>query len=217
MLQLNRFTFNAFQVNTYILWDKTKECAIIDPGCYGPQEQAEITGFIREEGLKPVRLINTHLHIDHIAGMAFISREYNLQPEAHFGGIIFVRNAETTGYIYGFDGLETLDPAKPLKEGDIIRFGNSGLEVIETPGHADGSICLISHSDRFVITGDVLFYQSIGRTDLPTGNYDLLIKNIRDKLLTLPHDYKVYPGHGPETTIGFEAYSNPFLADLDYK
>ncbi|MBW6460221.1 MAG: MBL fold metallo-hydrolase [Bacteroidales bacterium] len=216
MLQLNRFTFNAFQVNTYILWDETKECAIIDPGCFGQWEQDEITGFIMKEGLKPVRLINTHLHIDHIAGMAFISKQYNLQPEAHFGGILFVRNAEKTGYIYGFDGLETVDPAKTLSEGDVIRFGNSELAVVETPGHADGSVCLISHNDRFVITGDVLFYQSIGRTDLPTGNYDLLIKNIREKLLTLPHDYKVYPGHGPETTIGFEAYSNPFLADLGY-
>jgi hydroxyacylglutathione hydrolase len=215
MINIERFAFNPFQVNTYILWDDTKECAIIDPGCYGRAECEEISGFITEKGLKPVRLLNTHCHIDHIAGMSFISREYGLKPEAHPDGIHFIRHAEKTGFIYGFEKLETIDPQLPLKEGDIIRFGNSGLEVTETPGHADGSVCFISHTDKFVITGDVLFHQSIGRSDLPTGDYDLLIRNIRQKLLTLPPDYRVYPGHGPDTTIGYESYSNPFLTELD--
>ena len=213
MIDIQRFAFNPFQVNTYILWDETKECAIIDAGCYGQAEHDEITGFIEENGLKPVRLLNTHCHIDHIAGMAFISREYGLKAEAHPDGLPFIRHAEKTGFIYGFEKLETIDPQLPLKEGDIIRFGHAELEVVETPGHADGSVCFICHADKFVITGDVLFYQSIGRSDLPTGDYDLLIRNIREKLLTLPRDYKVYPGHGPETTIGFESYSNPFLND----
>ncbi|MCU0370362.1 MAG: MBL fold metallo-hydrolase [Bacteroidales bacterium] len=211
MLNIRRFPFNPFQVNTYILWDETKECAIIDPGCYGTREEDEITGFIRQNGLKPVRLINTHCHIDHIAGMAFISREYGLKPEAHPGGLGFIKHSAKAGFIYGFDDLETIEPELPLKEGDVVRFGKAELEVVETPGHADGSVCFISHADRFVITGDVLFHQSIGRSDLPTGDYDLLIRSIREKLLTLPHDYKVYSGHGPETTIGFESYSNPFL------
>jgi hydroxyacylglutathione hydrolase len=214
MMQIERFVFNPFQVNTFLLWDETKECAIIDAGCYTMKEQAEITGFIKAKGLKPVRLINTHCHIDHIPGMAFISREYGLKPEAHPGGLEFIRHAEKTGLIYGFNDLEIIIPQIPLKEGEAVRFGNSELQVVETPGHADGSVCFISHTDKFVITGDVLFYQSIGRTDFPTGDYDLLIKSLREKLLTLPHDYKVYPGHGPETTIGFESYSNPFLADL---
>jgi len=211
MIQIQRLAFNPFQVNTYILWDETKECAIIDAGCYGQAEQDEITGFIKENGLKPVRLLNTHCHIDHITGMAFVSREYGLKPEAHMGGIEFIKHAKKTGIVYGFDNIETIIPELPLKEGDIIRFGKAELEVTETPGHADGSVCFISHSDKFVITGDVLFSQSIGRTDFPTGDYDLLIKSIREKLLTLPPQYKVYPGHGPETTIGFESYSNPFL------
>jgi glyoxylase-like metal-dependent hydrolase (beta-lactamase superfamily II) len=214
MLNLHRFSFNPFQVNTYILWDETKECAIIDPGCYGSEEEKMLTDFILENGLKPVRLINTHCHIDHIAGLAFVSREYGLKAEAHFDGINFIRHAEKAGFIYGFDQLETIDPEIPLKEGQVIRFGNSELQVIETPGHADGSVCFISHADRFVITGDVLFAQSIGRSDLPTGDYDLLIKNIFEKLLTLPKDYKVYPGHGPETTIAYESYSNPFLTEI---
>ena len=214
MLNIQRFIFNPFQVNTFVLWDETGECAIVDPGCYSPREQDELKEFIREKGLRPVRLINTHCHIDHIAGMAFVSREYGLQPEAHFDGIPFIRHSEKTYFIYGFDTLETIDPHLPLKEGDIIRFGTSEMHVVETPGHAAGSVCFISHQDKFVITGDVLFHQSIGRTDLPTGDYDLLIKNIREKLLTLPPDYKVFPGHGPETTIGFEAYSNPFLEKI---
>jgi hydroxyacylglutathione hydrolase len=211
MLNIQRFSFNPFQVNTYILFDETKECAIIDAGCYGQAEQEELTGFIRENGLKPVKLINTHCHIDHIAGTAFASREFGLKLEAHEGGLKLIKHAEKAGFIYGFDRLETIDPEVLLKEGDIIRFGNSELEVIETPGHADGSVCFISHADKFVITGDVLFNGSIGRTDLPTGNYDVLMKNIREKLMTLPEDYRVFAGHGPETTIGYEAYSNPFL------
>jgi len=213
MLQIQRFVFNPFQVNTYVLWDDTKECAIIDPGCYEQAEENELYEFIVNKGLKPVRLLNTHCHIDHIAGLAVVSRKYGLKPEAHFDGTGFIRHAEQAGFIYGFDRLETIDPELPLNEGDIVRFGGSELEVIETPGHADGSICLISHAGKFIITGDVLFYQSIGRTDLPTGNYDLLIENIRQKILALPNDYKVYPGHGPETTIGFETYSNPFLTE----
>ena len=213
MLRIERFTFNPFQVNTYIVWDDTKECAIIDPGCYGQAEQDELTGFIKEHGLKPVRLLNTHCHIDHIAGMAFVSREYVLKAEAHFDGLVIIRHAAKAGFIYGFDNLETIDPELPLKEGDLIRFGNTELEVVETPGHADGSVCFICHTGKFVITGDVLFKQSIGRSDRPTGDYDLLIRSIRDKLLTLPHEYTVYPGHGGDTTIGFESYSNPFLND----
>ena len=211
MLNIQRLTFNPFQVNTFVLWDETKECAIVDAGCYGAAEQEELTGFISRHKLKPVKLINTHCHIDHIAGTAFASRAYQLDFMAHEGGIRLIRHAEKAGFIYGFEKLETIDPKVLLKEGDIVKFGNTELLVIETPGHADGSVCFISHKEKFVITGDVLFHQSIGRSDLPTGNYEVLMKSIREKLLTLPPEYKVYPGHGPETTIGYEAYSNPFL------
>jgi len=211
MTQIQGFAFNSFQVNTYILWDETNECAIIDPGCYDADEQNTLTGFISENGLKPVRLLQTHCHIDHITGMAFISKEYGLKPEAHEACKGFIRHAEKAAFVYGFEHLEIIVPELPLREGDIVRFGNTELHVVETPGHADGSVCFINHKDKFVITGDVLFHQSIGRTDFPTGDYDLLIKSIREKLLTLPPDYRVYPGHGPDTTIGFESYSNPFL------
>lgn len=214
MLQIKKFVFNPFQVNTYLLFDDTGECIIIDAGCNIPSEEAEIAGFIEKNGLRPVRLLNTHCHIDHITGNAFMIKKYSLSLEAHPDGIHFIRHSKENAAIFGFEDLEPVMPLHDLHEGQVIGFGRSELEVVETPGHAAGSLCFISHEARFVITGDVLFKQSIGRTDLPTGNFDLLIDSIQRKLFTLPKDYTVYPGHGPETTIGMEMYSNPFLADL---
>lgn len=214
MLQVKKFVFNLFQVNTYLLFDESKECIIIDAGCREPVEEQRIAGFIEMKGLKPVRLVNTHCHIDHIAGNAFIAKKYNLKLEAHPAGVHFIRHSRENAAIFGFENLEPVIPQLELHEGQLIRFGQSELEIVETPGHAAGSLCFIHHAGQFVITGDVLFNQSIGRTDLPTGNFDLLIDSIRQKLFTLPKDYTVYPGHGPETTIGMEMYSNPFLADL---
>ena len=214
MIQVKKFIFNPFQVNTYLLWDETRECVIIDAGCSGKIEQKELTGFIEREGLKPVRLLNTHSHIDHIAGNAFVVEKYNLKLEAHPDGKPFIDHSQETAKTYDFVNFETVEPELPIHEGDVIKWGNSELEVVETPGHADGSVCFINRPQKFVISGDVLFYQSIGRTDFPTGDYDLLIDNIFKKLLTLPREYTVYPGHGPETTIGFEMYANPFLGRL---
>ena len=214
MPQIKRFIFNLFQVNTYILYDESGECVIIDAGCYGVSEEEEIAGFVEKSGLKPVRLLNTHSHIDHITGNMFISRKYGLKLEAHPDGGHFVRHAPEDAAVFGFDDIEPLMPEVALTEGGLIRFGNSELEIIETPGHAAGSVCFINHQGKFVITGDVLFRQSIGRTDLFSGDFDTLVDSIRNKLFTLPKDYTVYPGHGPETSIGIEMYSNPFLADL---
>lgn len=211
MIQVKKFIFNPFQVNTYLLWDETLECIIIDPGCADTAEQEQITGFISEKNLKPVKLLNTHSHIDHIAGNVFIAKYYGLKLEAHKDGKPFIDHSKDNAFIYGFDEFETMLPEVHIQEGDVIRWGQSELEVVDTPGHAVGSVCFINHQQKFVVVGDVLFYQSIGRTDLPTGDYDLLIANITHKLLTLPPDYTVYSGHGPETTIGFEAYANPFL------
>lgn len=214
MPEIKKLTFNPFQVNTFLLWDNTKECAIIDPGCYDEDEKSELRKFIEKNGLKPVVLINTHSHIDHIVGNEFVKQTWGLRVMAHTDGKRFAENAHQNAFIYGLSGVNFLTPEEHVGEGDTVRFGESELEVTETPGHADGSICLISHEENFVIVGDVLFYQGIGRTDLPTGNYDLLLKNIKEKLFTLPNNYTVYPGHGPETTIGFEKNSNPFLAKL---
>lgn len=214
MIKIKKFTFNAFQVNTYLLYDESNECVIIDPGCYDEAEKEELTEFIRSNGLIPVRLLNTHSHIDHIVGNRFITEKYTLKLEAHPGGTKFIDHSDQTAFIYGFEGVKMKQIDLHLKEGDNIHFGNSVLEVLETPGHANGSVCFLSREQKFVITGDVLFYQSIGRTDLPDGNYKTLLNSIEQKLLTLDNQYVVYPGHGPETTIGFERMSNPFLAEL---
>jgi len=157
-------------------------------------------------------MINTHAHIDHILGNTFVCEKYNLKPEAHIAGLKFYEIAPASGSVFGISVGKVIMPVDFLKEGDIVKIGNFSLKVLYTPGHADGSICLVNEEGSFVITGDVLFRESIGRTDLPTGNLDKLLESIRLKLFTLPDQYIVYPGHGPTTTIGFEKRNNPFIS-----
>lgn len=211
MITVKKFVFNSFQVNTYVLFDETKECVIIDAACYEDFEKEELVEYIAKEGLKPVRLLDTHCHIDHILGNNFVADKYNLGIEIHRDGLPFHKGVKNHGVAFGFDLEPLTEPSNFLKEGDKVKFGNSELEVLYTPGHADGSVCFLNRKQKFVIVGDVLFNQSIGRTDLPTGDYDLLIKSIREKLFTLPDDFTIYPGHGPETSIGFEKVNNPYL------
>lgn len=211
MITVKSFIFNPFQVNTYLLFDETKEAVIIDPGCLEDYEKKEISDFITSQKLKPVRLLNTHPHIDHIAGNKFIAETYGLILEVHKDSIALLRSAKGFAVAFGFAQVEALEPGNFLSEGDIITFGNSELKILYTPGHADGSVCFYSEKNKFVIVGDVLFNEGIGRTDFPTGNYDVLIKNINTKLFTLPDDTEVYPGHGHSTTIGYEKENNPFL------
>jgi len=211
MIKIKRFVFNFFQVNTFVLYDESNECIIIDPGCIDPKEQKELLDFINDNDLSPVKLLNTHTHIDHILGDVFITESFGLKPEIHEGGLPFMEHLIESANQFNVV-VETIPEAgKFLHDGDIIKFGNSSLEVLETPGHADGSICFYSKEQKFVIVGDVLFNQSIGRTDLPTGDFDLLAKSIKEKLYSLPEDTVVYPGHGPETTIGFEMRNNPYV------
>jgi len=211
MINFHRFTFNDFQVNTYILWDETKECLIIDAACYSEKEQKNLTSFINSNNLKPVKFVNTHNHIDHILGNPFIKKQYNIPLYSHKAGDLFIRMAQSSGTIFGIQVKETVSPDHYLDEGDILTFGNSELKIIYTPGHADGSICMYATEEKTLISGDVLFKEGIGRTDLPTGNFDLLEKNIREKLYGLEDKVRVLPGHGPETTIGKEKTSNPFI------
>jgi len=211
MITIKKFTFNDFQVNTYLLYDETKECIIVDAGNYNKHEDEDLSQFITEEGLKPVCLVNTHCHIDHILGSAFVEKTYGLGISMHKDGKMFIDNAINQANAYGFNLKEVAKVTGFLNEGDKIKFGNSEVEVLSTPGHADGSICLVNHKQEFVITGDVLFYESIGRTDLPTGDYNVLKENIFSKLFSLKGSYIVYPGHGPSTSIGHEEMNNPFL------
>jgi hydroxyacylglutathione hydrolase len=211
MTSVKNFIFNAFQVNTYLLYDETGECIIIDPGCMDKKEEQELTDFINTKNLKPVRLFNTHTHVDHIAGNKFVSEKYKIPLAIHEEGLAFIKSAKGYAAAFNFDIGETIIPTEFIKDGTIIIFGNSELKVLYTPGHANGSVCFYCEKDKFVIVGDVLFNGSIGRTDFPTGNYDLLISSIKEKLFILPDDTVVYSGHGPKTSIGYEKTTNPFL------
>lgn len=212
MITIKRFTFNPFQENTYLLSDETNECIIIDAGMDGSQEEDEIAAYISENSLKPVLLVNTHAHIDHILGNSFVANTYKVDLVAHKDCVNFIERAAGQAQMFGMQMSKTKAIDKFINEGETLDFGNSSLQILLTPGHADGSLCFYSAEDKFVITGDVLFNQSIGRTDLPTGNYDLLQKSIWEKLFTLPDETVAYPGHGPETTIGYEKLHNPFVA-----
>lgn len=211
MADVHFFTFNAFQENTYIIHDDTGECIIIDPGCSTAQEQAQLSGYIRSNDLEPVRLINTHCHIDHILGNAFVSRTWGLPLEIHKGEIPVLESGVMVSQMYGIPYDPSPAPEKYLAAGDQVTFGHTILQVLYTPGHSPASICLYAQSEHWLIGGDVLFYESIGRTDLPGGDYDTLIGSIRNELLTLEDGVRVYPGHGPATTIGHERVFNPFL------
>jgi len=213
MINVQSFAFNAFEVNTYVLHDEvTRKCVIVDAGMQNHSEEDEIVAYIESNGLKPVLLLNTHTHIDHILGNAFLAEKYDLPLAAHREAEKIMTNAPAYAMTFGISMPKVKHIDTYLEEGDNVEFGNSFLETLFTPGHADGSVCFYSATDNFVITGDVLFNQSIGRTDLPTGDYDLLQKSIWEKLFTLPDETVVYPGHGPETTIGSEKVNNPFVA-----
>ncbi|MCH7535271.1 MAG: MBL fold metallo-hydrolase [Bacteroidetes bacterium] len=211
MIKIRSFVFNAFQENTYILYDESKECIIFDPGCNEPFEEEQVTSFIEENKLKPVRLINTHCHIDHVLGNKFIADTFNLKLEIHELELVMLEAVPMVGQQYQMPVIESPKPDLYINEGDVIRFGNSSLNVLLTPGHSPGSLTFYNGKEKIAIVGDVLFQSSIGRTDLPGGNYETLIQSIREKLMPLNDDVLVYPGHGPSTTIGAERNLNPFL------
>lgn len=212
MVQIQSFTFNGFQENTYILFDQTKECIIIDPGCYGLEEQETLENFIVENNLKPVLLINTHCHIDHVLGNRFVATKWNLNLAIHELDLPTLNSVKDYCTLYGFHNYEdSPQPSHFLNEGDSVSFGESELDILFTPGHAPGHIVLHSSKQHFIIGGDVLFQMSIGRTDLPGGDFDTLFLSIKEKLFTLDEKTKVYCGHGPSTSIGFEKKNNPFL------
>jgi glyoxylase-like metal-dependent hydrolase (beta-lactamase superfamily II) len=211
MLQIKKFTFNPVQENTFIVYDETNECVIIDAGCYFENERQELDAFLSKQKLKPVRLINTHCHFDHIMGVNYCRAKYHLKFEIHESEVTLVEKASEQGDLFGIP-MEPVDaPDAFFEEGDLITFGNSSLQVIAAPGHSPGGVVFYNAEQKILIAGDVLFYGSIGRTDLPGGSFERLTKNIKTKLLILPEETVVYCGHGPETTIGFEKKNNPFL------
>lgn len=212
-MQIAIFQFSLFAINTYLVFDSDKkECAIIDPGMSTQEENNAIVNFIEEKGLKLNNIINTHLHIDHVAGIPFLQKKYKAPLLAHMGDEILGEKIDQQARLFGLNlNLDKIEISQYLKDGDIIKIGNGELEVIEVPGHSKGGISLYDKKDGWLISGDSLFQGSIGRTDLPGGNYKELIENINKKLLSLPDNTIVFPGHGPSTTIGEEKRSNPFL------
>ncbi|MDO4779638.1 MAG: MBL fold metallo-hydrolase [Bacteroides sp.] len=211
-MKIKLFEFNMFPVNCYVVWDETNEAVIIDPGCFYEEEKIKLKEFIESKKLTVKHLLNTHLHLDHIFGNKFVSKEYNLPVEAHKADEFWIGEAPKQSRMFGFHLQE--EPAqigKYLHDGDIISFGNTTLEAIHVPGHSPGSLVFYSAKDKCMFSGDVLFQGSIGRADLTGGNFEELIDNICSRLFVLPADTTVYPGHGPSTTIGFEKAENPFF------
>jgi hydroxyacylglutathione hydrolase len=211
MFQIKVFTFNPVQENTYLLYNEHNECIIIDPGCYYDHEKDELKSFIILNKLEPKILLNTHCHLDHVFGNKFIAEEYKLTLKTHPLEKTILEMAPTSGLMFNLPFDNYQGEVTYLEEGDTISLGEDELEVIHAPGHSPGSICFYSAKQQFIIGGDVLFQNSIGRTDLPYGSHEDLIRNIKGKLFKLPGDVKVYPGHGPATTIGEEMKANPYL------
>lgn len=213
-MKITAFQFNLFGVNTYVVWDPVSyEAAIIDPGMSSELEQDTLSEFIATNSLKVTHLINTHLHIDHTLGNDFVMRKYGVNTEADIqdGPLGERRDSQAAMFHLRIPTPSPLKVDVALKNGDIIKIGNGVLRVIAVPGHSPGSIALYCPESCFVITGDALFQGSVGRTDLPGGNHAQLIDSIRIRLMKLPGDTIVYPGHGPATTIAEEQQHNPFL------
>ena len=211
MLKIRSFIFSPIQENTYLLYNEFNDCIIIDPGCYFPEEEDELKGFITQSSLRPRMLLNTHCHLDHVFGNKFIAETYGLTLQLHEKEKMLLDYAPTSGLMYNMPFDNYAGEFIYLKEGDLVKLGEDELRVIEAPGHSPGHICFYCAKQDFIISGDVLFNRSIGRTDLPGGDHQTLLKNIREKLFVLPPETVVYSGHGPETTIGEEKKHNPFL------
>jgi hydroxyacylglutathione hydrolase len=209
-MKIKHFVFNQFHENTYIIFDESKECIIVDPGCYEKEEKDQLDLFLADNGLRVVMLINTHCHIDHVLGNYFVKNQYNVKLLVNRHDLPTLKANEVVAGMYGYSNYEHCEQDGFLDDGDIVKFGSSELKVVFVPGHAPGHIALVNEAEALYIGGDVLFRLSIGRTDLPGGDFDTLINSIKTKLFTLPDATTVYSGHGPSTTIGFEKTHNPF-------
>ncbi len=212
MLKLHHFTFNPFSENTYVIYNAARQCWIVDPGMSSAEEESEFFDFIEGEGLTPVAVINTHAHLDHIFGVQACKARYGIPFSIHRAEEIVLQNAPMSASMFGFQFADVPRQDLFLEEDTTLPLGEEdSVRVLFTPGHSPGSVCFYSEKDGWVIGGDVLFTGSIGRTDLPGGHHDTLLESIRTQLLPLPDDTRVYPGHGPSTTIGAERRNNPWL------
>ncbi len=212
-MKIKTFEFNPLGVNTYVLYDKTGECVVIDASCFFPDERELLLNFILDNNLVVKHLLNTHLHFDHVFGVNFMASQFGLKLQVHPDDVFLLDNLPQQLQMFGFNTNVDYAPeiGNYLKENDMVAFGEQKLKIIHVPGHSPGSIVFYNEKEKFAVVGDVLFNGSIGRTDLPGGNFDQLIEGIRTKLFTLPDDTEIYSGHGPKTTIGQEKKYNPFV------
>ena len=211
MLYIQSFEFSPIRENTYLLYNEHKDCIIIDPGCYDEQEREILSDFISQKQLTPRFLLNTHCHLDHVFGNKFVAETYHLVPHLHELEKPLLEYAPVSGLQYNLPFDHYTGELTFINEGDEVKIGEDVLKVLFTPGHSPGSVSFYCEKQHFVVSGDVLFQRSIGRTDLPGGNHELLIKTIQEEILTLPEQTEVFSGHGPRTTVGVEKVSNPFL------
>lgn len=211
MIQVKSFVFNEFQENTYVIWDQSLACAIIDPGCSNLEERNQLRDFISINQLKPSLLLNTHCHIDHILGNEFVSNTYQLPLHLHQGELFTYKDTDRWAAMFGLPKFTVPEKLVFLLAGEVIGFGSSQLEILSTPGHSIASLSFYHAPSHQLFAGDVIFRESIGRTDLPGGNFDVLAKSIREQIYTLPNQTIVYSGHGPTTTVGHEKTHNSFV------
>ncbi len=213
MLHIKSFTFNPFQENTYLVYDDKGTTALIDPGCHTPEERKELVDFVESNKLNVRYLLNTHCHIDHVLGNAWAKKRFGISLWIHEKEISVLRSVEVYAPNYGFQNYDPAEADHFLEEGHEFQVGEESLKILFVPGHAPGHVVFYHEKSKQCIAGDTLFRGSIGRTDLPGGNHQLLLERIKTQLFTLPSDTIIYPGHGPETNIGFEKIHNPFVGE----
>jgi len=212
MITVKKFVFNDFQENTFVLHDESGEGLIIDPGCNSTDETEELISYISDQGIKPVKVINTHAHIDHVLGVNSLVSHFSIPFLLHRLELPLIERSVEQAVMFGLDFQEAPIADAYVEDNEVIALGDSRLQVLHLPGHSPGGLGLYCEAQNFVVVGDVLFAGSIGRTDLPGGDYETLISSIKTRLLSLNDDCLVYSGHGPETNIGRERISNPFLS-----
>lgn len=212
-MQIASLIFNPIQENTYIVWDQTSECILIDAGNSTPQENAALDAFIAEHGLRPVLAVNTHGHFDHTLGVAHVMARYGV-PFALSHKDAFLLEGASDSMVFGIRTGKFPAADRDLDTMDEVRFGATSLRIIPTPGHTPGHVALYEPESKSLFTGDTLFRESIGRTDLPGGDYSWIMRSILDRILPLGDEVTVYPGHGPSTTLGHETLYNPFIVEV---
>ena len=211
-MNIRTFTFNPFQENTYVIYEDNNDCIIVDPGCYTNEEENELSDFIKSKRLKPTKLINTHCHIDHVLGNKFVQERWGIDLYINKLEIPILESANDIAVNYGFNNyLHCKYPKYFIDEKNIIKLNNTYFQILFTPGHSPGHICLYNKKENILIGGDLIFKESVGRTDLPGGDYNTLIKSIKEKILVLNDKTKIYCGHGSSTTLKWEKEHNPFL------